>query len=200
MKNPKLVTSVQNCRGSHTHTVVEDPKDKENIYIYISGSSGVRSPEEVPGCVQDPTDPNTSLFRIEIIQVPVKAPQNAKIVNGAQIFTGLTRAPQNPDRQAADAAEAAARGRGRGAAAGGAAGAAGGAAAGGGAAGGGAAGGAVAGGAAGGAAAGGAAAAGRGGAPGAPGGGGRGGLPPNAGPTQCHDITVYPAMGLGGGA
>ena len=37
VKNPKLVTSVQNCRGSHTHTVLEDPNDKENIYIYISG-------------------------------------------------------------------------------------------------------------------------------------------------------------------
>ena len=92
----KLVTSVQNCRGSHTHTVVEDPKDKENIYIYISGSSGVRSPEEMPGCVQDASDPNSSYFRIEIIKVPLKAPQNAAIVNGAQIFTGLTPAPRNP--------------------------------------------------------------------------------------------------------
>ena len=33
------------------------------------------------------------------------------------------------------------------------------------------------------------------------GGGGRGGnMPPNAGPSQCHDITVYPSVGLGGGA
>jgi hypothetical protein len=191
VKTPKLVTSVQNCRGSHTHTVLEDPKDKENVYIYISGSSGVRSPEEVPGCVQDASDPNSSYFRIEIIKVPLKAPQNASIVNGAQIFTGLTRGPGNPDRQAADAAEQAARGRGRGAGAAGGGGAAAGAA---GAAGAGAAGG--------GAAAGGAAAAGRGGAPGAPGGGGRGGnnMPPNAGPNQCHDITVYPGVGLGGGA
>ncbi|HYN09045.1 MAG TPA: hypothetical protein VES67_16800 [Vicinamibacterales bacterium] len=195
VKTPKLLTSVQNCRGSHTHTVLEDPKDKENIYIYISGSSGVRSPEEVPGCVQDATDPNTSLFRIEIIKVPLKAPQTAAIVSGAQIFTGLTRAPGNPDRQAADQAEAAARAAARGGAAAGAAGAAGGAAARGGAAGGGAAGGGAAGaGAAGGAVAGGAPAAGGGR------GGGRGGLPPNVGPSQCHDITVYPGVGLGGGA
>jgi len=199
VRNPKLLTSVQNCRGSHTHTVVEDPKDPNNIYIYISGSSGVRPAEEVPGCVQDATDPNTSLFRIEIIQVPVKAPQNAKIVNAAQIFTGLTRAPQNPERQAADQAEQAARGRGRGAAAAGGGAAGGGAAAGGaaGAAGGAAGGAAAAGGAVAGGAAGAAGAAGRGGAGAA---GGRGGLPPNAGPTQCHDITVYPSMGLGGGA
>ncbi len=195
---PKLLTSVQNCRGSHTHTVLEDPQDKENVYIYISGSSGVRAPEEMPGCNQDPADPNSSYFRIEIIKVPLKAPQNAAIVNGAQIFTGLTPAPRNADRSAADAAEQAARGRGRGAgaagggAAAGAAGAAGGAVAGGGA-GAGAAGAAGAGAA--GAAAGGAAAAG-----GRGGGGGRGNMPPNVGPNQCHDITVYPGAGLGGGA
>ena len=200
---PKLVKSVQNCRGSHTHTVLEDPKDKENIYIYISGSSGIRDPKELPGCVSDGLDPNTSHFKIEIIKVPLKAPQNAAIVNSAPIMTGLTRAAGNPDRTAADQAEQAARGRGRGAgaagaagggAAAGAAGAAGGAAAGGGAAGAGAAG-AGAAGAAGGAVAGGA-------APAAGGrGGGRGGnMPPNAGPSQCHDITLYPGAGLGGGA
>ena len=198
VKNPKLMTSVQNCRGSHTHTVVEDPNDKENIYIYISGSSGIRSPEEVPGCVSDGLDPKTSHFRIEIVKIPLKAPQTAHIVNAAPILSGLTRGPGNPDRQAADAAE---RGRGRGAGAGGGAAAAGAAGAAGGAtppptvaAGGAAGAGAAGAGAAGGAA--GAAGGGRGG-----GGGGRGGnMPPNAGPSQCHDITVYPAAGLGGGA
>jgi hypothetical protein len=45
IKNPKLVANVQTCRGSHTHTVLEDPKDKENVYIYVSGSAGIRSPE-----------------------------------------------------------------------------------------------------------------------------------------------------------
>ena len=185
---PKLITSVQNCRGSHTHTVLEDPNDKENIYIYISGSSGVRSAEEVPGCVADGMDPNTSMFRIEIIKVPLSAPEKSTIVNGAQIFQGLTRAPGNPDRQAHDAADAAARAAARG----------GGGRAGGGAAGaGGAAGGAVAGGAAGGATPPAGAAGARGGGRG---GGGRGNMPPNAGPNQCHDITVYPAAGLGGGA
>jgi hypothetical protein len=201
VKNPKLITSVQNCRGSHTHTVVEDPADKQNIYIYISGTSGVRPAEEVGDCVADPNDPNTSLFRIEIIKVPLNAPEKSSIVNRAQIFTGLVRGPGNPERTAADAADrdaAAARGGGRGGnrgAGGGAAGvgapppagAAGAGAAGGGA---GAAGGvAVAGGAAPPA-----------GAPGAPGGGaGRGGNP-NVGPNQCHDITVYPGMGIAGGA
>ena len=50
MKNPKLVTSVQTCRGSHTHTVVTQPGDNDNVYIYVSGTSGVRSADELPGC------------------------------------------------------------------------------------------------------------------------------------------------------
>jgi len=42
ISNPKNVGNVQTCRGSHTHTAVVDPKDPENVYIYISGSSRVR--------------------------------------------------------------------------------------------------------------------------------------------------------------
>jgi hypothetical protein len=142
-------------------------------------------------------DPNTSHFRIEIIKVPLNAPEKSTIVNAAQIFQGLTRAPGNPDRQAHDAADAAARAAARGGGAGGGRGGGGGAA---GAAGAGAAGGAVAGGAAAGGAAPPAGAAGAAPAAGR-GGGGRGGnMPPNAGPSQCHDITLYPGMGLGGGA
>ena len=49
IKKPKLVANVQTCRGSHTHTVLEDPKDTDNVYIYVSGSSGVRSPNELAG-------------------------------------------------------------------------------------------------------------------------------------------------------
>jgi hypothetical protein len=91
--NPKYIHNVQTCRGSHTHTVVEDPKDKENIYIYISGSSGVRSPNEMPGCVREAPDknPSSSLFQIEVIQVPVNNPKEAHIINGARIFEQLTQ-------------------------------------------------------------------------------------------------------------
>ena len=39
IKHPKLVTSVQTCRGSHTHTVVTQPGDNDNVYIYVSGTS-----------------------------------------------------------------------------------------------------------------------------------------------------------------
>ncbi|MGE3465640.1 MAG: LVIVD repeat-containing protein [Pyrinomonadaceae bacterium] len=86
--NPKQVAAVQTCRGSHTHTLVPDPKDKDNVYIYVSGTSFVRQNEELAGCSGGPPDkdPNTALFRIDVIKVPLAAPQNAKIVSTPRIF------------------------------------------------------------------------------------------------------------------
>ena len=88
LKNPKQVAAVQTCRGSHTHTLVIDPNDKENVYIYISGTSFVRQPEELAGCSgEEPDkDPNTALFRIDVIKVPVAAPQDAKVVSHPRVF------------------------------------------------------------------------------------------------------------------
>ena len=88
IKNPKQVAAVQTCRGSHTHTLVTDPKDKDNVYIYVSGTSFVRQTEELEGCSGEKPDkdPNTALFRIDVIQVPVAAPQNAKIVSNPRLF------------------------------------------------------------------------------------------------------------------
>jgi len=136
--NAKRVAMVQTCRGSHTHTVVQDPKDRDNVYVYVSGSATVRSAAELEGCSGLPPseDANSALFRIEVIQVPLKDPASARIVSSPRIFNDLTAPPR------------------RGTA------------------------------------------------------GGRGGAapptgaaaPPRPGPTQCHDITVYPAMGLAGGA
>jgi len=62
IKNPKQVASVQTCRGSHTHTLVQDPYDKDNVYIYVSGVSFVRQQEELPGCSGEKPDkdPNTA--------------------------------------------------------------------------------------------------------------------------------------------
>src|SRR3989454_10254189 len=93
--NPKYIANVQTCRGSHTHTVVVDPNDTANVYVYISGSAPVRSPTELPGCVRQSPDsnPNSSRFRIEVIKVPLAAPQQAAVVGGARIFDSLTRAP-----------------------------------------------------------------------------------------------------------
>jgi hypothetical protein len=89
--NPKYIGNVQTCRGSHTHTVLEDPKDKENVYVYISGSANVRSPSELPGCINAPPtkDPNSALFRIEVIKVPLAHPEQAAIVNSPRIFNDL---------------------------------------------------------------------------------------------------------------
>ena len=135
--NPKYLANVQTCRGSHTHTVVTDPKDPANVYIYVSGSAPVRSPKELPGCSEAPLeeDPNSALFRIEVIKVPLAAPAQARIVSSPRIFQGLTTPPRHaepvdPAREAGDSTRPARRG----------------------------------------------------------------------GPTQCHDITAYPAIGLAGGA
>jgi hypothetical protein len=88
IKSPRQVAAVQTCRGSHTHTLVVDPKDKKNVYIYVSGTSFVRQGEELAGCSGDAPDkdPNTSLFRIDVIKVPLAAPQNAKVVSSPRVF------------------------------------------------------------------------------------------------------------------
>ena len=88
VKNPKQVAAVQTCRGSHTHTLVQDPNDKDNVYIYVSGTSFVRQAEELAGCSGEKPDkdPNTALFRIDVIKVPVAAPQDAKIVSSPRLF------------------------------------------------------------------------------------------------------------------
>ena len=88
IQNPKQVGAVQTCRGSHTHTLVVDPKDKNNVYIYVSGTSFVRQDEELAGCSggTPDKDPNTALFRIEVIKVPLAAPQDAKVVSSPRIF------------------------------------------------------------------------------------------------------------------
>jgi hypothetical protein len=62
LNKPKQVAAIQTCRGSHTHTLVTDPKDQANIYVYGSGTGGVRSGEELEGCVAEEKDANTALF------------------------------------------------------------------------------------------------------------------------------------------
>jgi hypothetical protein len=89
MSNPKQVAAVQSCRGSHTHSLLIDPKDKDNVYVYISGTGPVRQAEELAGCSGgDPkANPETALFRIDIIKVPLAHPEQAKIVSSPRIFT-----------------------------------------------------------------------------------------------------------------
>jgi hypothetical protein len=86
--HPKQVAAVQSCRGSHTHTLVLDPKDKENVFVYISGTAQVRQGDELAGCSggSPEENPNTALFRIDIIKVPIAHPELAKIVAQPRIF------------------------------------------------------------------------------------------------------------------
>jgi hypothetical protein len=88
--NPKYIANVQTCRGSHTHTVVHDPRDAANVYVYISGTSGVRPSEELARCNDNPWDPNTSQFRIEVIRVPLAHPEQAEVVSAPPIFADPT--------------------------------------------------------------------------------------------------------------
>jgi len=142
--NPRPITDVQTCRGSHTHTVVTSPTDTANVYIYVSGSAPVRSPNELAGCSNAPPDsnPNSALFRIEVIQVPLAHPEQARIVSSPRIFNDLAVPARHGELLADSLAALAGRP-----------------------------------------------------APPAP-----ASRPAPTGPTQCHDITVYPAIGLAGGA
>jgi hypothetical protein len=88
IRKPQQVAAVQTCRGSHTHTLVPNPKDPDNLYVYGSGTSSVRSAEELAGCSgKDPKeDPNTALFSIDVIKIPIAAPEKAAIINRPRIF------------------------------------------------------------------------------------------------------------------
>ena len=116
--HPKQVVAVQTCRGSHTHTVVTDPKDTANLYIYVSGSAPVRSPNELAGCsdLAPDKDPNSERFRIEVIQVPLAHPELAHVVSKPAILADLTapsshgEAPEDIAAAHKAAAEARAKG------------------------------------------------------------------------------------------
>ena len=88
MRMPRQVAAVQTCRGSHTHTVVADPDDEGNVYVYGSGTGAVRSGEELEGCSDESPaeNPDTALFRIDVIQVPLANPEDAAIVSRPLVF------------------------------------------------------------------------------------------------------------------
>lgn len=106
IEQPKYVSNVQTCRGSHTHSVLKDPNDDDNVYVYISGSASVRPDEELEGCSDalPEDDPNSALFRIEVIKVPLANPQDAAIVSSPRIFEDL-QAPPNHGLAPADLKE-----------------------------------------------------------------------------------------------
>ena len=93
LDNPVQLPGVQTCRGSHTHTIVSDPTDPDNIYIYNSGTAGVRPPTELAGCesaaltANPVTTGNPTQWRIDVIKVPLAAPETAAIVSQPRLFT-----------------------------------------------------------------------------------------------------------------
>ena len=94
-RNPRLIKNVQTCKGSHTHTLVPSPTDKGVVYIYVSGSRDARPDSVLAGCKAgtDPADETNSLYRLDVIRVPLANPAQAEVVTGARIFTDLRRAP-----------------------------------------------------------------------------------------------------------
>ena len=102
------MAAVQTCRGSHTHTILKSPHDAANLYVYVNGTSGIRSPLELAGCKSLPPgtplstpqfDQELSQWRIEVIRVPLAAPQNAAVVNTPRLMgdpaTGQINTLQN---------------------------------------------------------------------------------------------------------
>ena len=105
VSNPVQVAAIQTCRGSHTHSLVDDPDDAENVYVYVSGTAGVRPASTLEGCNNNPANgENPSRWRIEVIKVPLAAPATAAVVSEPRLFTdpatgaidGLQNAPQTP--------------------------------------------------------------------------------------------------------
>jgi uncharacterized protein (DUF305 family) len=87
ISQPIQVGAVQTCRGSHTHSVVSGPDDDGNILVYNSGISWVREEEELEGCVDGlPGDDRTALFRIDVIEIPMKEPSKARIIDSPTVF------------------------------------------------------------------------------------------------------------------
>ncbi len=161
-RNPRQLTVVQTCRGTHTHTLVPDPKNSGVVYIWGQGTSNVRSQSELAGCKGAPSkfDSLQQFRRIEVVKVPLAHPEQWSLVSQPRIFDGLgPRPPSHGNPPGETLSGRGNRGGGRG----------------------------------------------RGGLPGAADsagrGRGRGGVRgADIGPSQCHDITVYPAIHLAAGA
>ena len=87
IKNPQQVGLVQTCRGSHTHSVVNQRTNDGKILVYNSGTSSIRDEEELQQCIGNVAGDNrTALFRIDIIEIPIENPEDSKIVSSPTVF------------------------------------------------------------------------------------------------------------------
>ncbi|MEM1156012.1 MAG: DUF305 domain-containing protein, partial [Pseudomonadota bacterium] len=83
---PVQVGQVQTCRGSHTHSVVAGPGRDGKIIVYNSGTAQVRKNEEMETCFTNRADDRTALFRIDVIEIPVADPSQARIIDSPAVF------------------------------------------------------------------------------------------------------------------
>lgn len=89
LTQPRQVGGVQTCRGSHTHSVVS--ADDKRIIVYNSGTAGIRETEELAGCIGEiPGDTRTALFSIDVIEIPLADPSQARIVKSPRVFADET--------------------------------------------------------------------------------------------------------------
>ncbi|MEM7049028.1 MAG: DUF305 domain-containing protein [Acidobacteriota bacterium] len=87
LTRPRQVGAVQTCRGSHTHSVVSGPGEDGKIVVYNSGTASVREADELEGCFDEsPGDDRTALFRIDVVEIPVADPSQARIVASPAVF------------------------------------------------------------------------------------------------------------------
>ena len=90
LTRPRQVGAVQTCRGSHTHSVVSGPGPDGKLIVYNSGTSRVRDEEELAGCFDEsPGDDRTALFRIDVIEIPVDQPSEARIIDSPTVFADI---------------------------------------------------------------------------------------------------------------
>jgi uncharacterized protein (DUF305 family) len=94
---PLQVGAVQTCRGSHTHTVVAGPGDDGRLIVYNSGLSAVRDEDELEGCIDESPwrDERTALFRIDVIEIPVERPHEARVVASPAVFAERASSPDS---------------------------------------------------------------------------------------------------------
>ena len=104
---PEQVVGPDLPRLAHAHARYGQAR-QANVYIYVQGTSGVRPPRgarRLRWKTPEPTGPNPSKWRIEVIKVPVAAPQQAAVVNEPRLFRDQDdRRGQRPPERAADAA------------------------------------------------------------------------------------------------
>jgi hypothetical protein len=105
--HPRKVVDVQTCRGSHTNTVVTDPRDSSNVYVYVDALLPARPGAELAGCSDAaPEDvPSSERFRIDVIEVPLAHPEQATVVTRPRVLADLAPYVRHEEYAADTAAE-----------------------------------------------------------------------------------------------